>query len=232
MSLIKKCVCGNTTFVKRPAINDIELLKCQFCGVLHQSVDLTNEQYQDFYKEDYHNAHQRSISATPYFKRYKHDVEVSKKRLYKYNEQIRLLDIGCGNAAFVNTACKQGYDAYGVDLNSDVITGNRVYIDNLLNIYFPTAYFDTITMHDVFEHIVDPIEYIHEIKRILKPNGRLIIDFPDYFTKDGKHHWRPIQHLWYFEKQQLKNILTENGFSVIRDYKPIAGKFVLIMINK
>jgi len=65
-----------------------------------------------------------------------------------------------------------------------------------------------------------------QIYSILKPNGCLILDLPDYFTPAGLHHWKPIEHLWFFDRGQFIYILGKAGFDVINVTLPIPGKMV------
>jgi SAM-dependent methyltransferase len=44
---------------------------------------------------------------------------------------------------------------------------------------FPDCTFDTVAMIAVIEHTVEPIGVMHEIRRVLKPGGRAIIDTPN-----------------------------------------------------
>lgn len=231
MALIQRCICGSTDFQNYKK-NRINLRACK-CGISHQVVDMNEEEYANFYKKDYHEGHQSSIGAVPYSERYDHDRHVAQLRFNKYDFHIpargKILDVGSGNGAFVDFArdCL-GYDAYGVDFCDHPWT----YKGPLESVNFPTEFFDAITIHDVLEHMVDPLATLKEIKRILKPGGKLIVDFPDYYSEAGKHHWRPVQHLWYMTPERLKEVLASVGFVVtVKDY-PIPGKFVLYAYNK
>jgi ubiquinone/menaquinone biosynthesis C-methylase UbiE len=47
------------------------------------------------------------------------------------------------------------------------------------DVAFPDDYFDTIVMTAVIEHLVDPIDVLKKLRRILKPAGRLILCTPN-----------------------------------------------------
>lgn len=47
--------------------------------------------------------------------------------------------------------------------------------------------FDTIIMNDAMEHVDDPVSVLHEIERVLKPGGRLYVNFPPYYHPYGAH---------------------------------------------
>lgn len=52
---------------------------------------------------------------------------------------------------------------------------------------FPENSFDTIIMNDAMEHVDKPEEVLAECARILKPGGRLFVNFPPYNHPFGAH---------------------------------------------
>lgn len=230
MSLIQRCVCGHAKSQLFRKYH-IPLESCLSCNIIRQRLEMSASAYQDFYKQDYHSAHQQELGREAYKDRYEHDCKVAVTRLDKYSSFIpakgKFLDIGSGNGALVDTARKAGYDAYGVDF----VNHAHTYPGPVEDVGFPTEHFDIITMHDVLEHLVDPVKTLKEVRRILKPGGRLIVDFPNYFVEAGKHHWRPIQHLWYFTEAQLVDVLEKAGFPVTEIDYPIPSKFVAYTFN-
>jgi hypothetical protein len=81
-------------------------------------------------------------------------------------------------------------------------------------------------MHDSIEHMVDVNGALEKIHKILKENGTLILDLPDYFSPKGQHHWKHIEHLWFFTEEQFADVLKNNRFEVFNITKPIPGKLV------
>ncbi len=122
--------------------------------------------------------------------------------------------------SFVAEARKVGYQAWGQDLASCP----GMYCGPLESINFPTDWAGTATMHDVLEHVVDPVAALKETARIAK---RLIVDFPDFDASEGRHHWKLTEHLWMFSRAELISIIQGAGFQVIKTDSPIPGKFVV-----
>lgn len=56
--------------------------------------------------------------------------------------------------------------------------------------------FDTILSHEVLEHVLDDRKSIHEMVRVLKPGGRVIIFVPNrwYPFETHGHYWRGSYH--------------------------------------
>ena len=103
------------------------------------------------------------------------------------------------------------------------------YIGTLIEQNFLDGEFNCVTMHDVLEHVIDPLKELKEIHRILTDSGVLILDMPNFWVESGKHHWRPIQHLWLFEEPQLLKLLEQLGFKLVGRDDPIPGKYVLYL---
>ena len=228
-NLIKKCVCGNTTEFSTLFVNMLEVVACEKCNTIHQLlVDWTPEKYIDFYKNDYHLVYQKDRGTMTYEERYTHDCKVSDQRLDAYNlPQFSVgLDIGSSNSAFVHQARKRDISCLGLEPGEDIGDNNVTIRGTLDNTYFNPEHFDFVTMHDSVEHMVDVNSALQAVHRILKTSGQAIIDLPDYFSPQGQHHWKHIEHLWFFTEDQFIDILENNGFKVNKITKPIPGKLV------
>lgn len=95
----------------------------------------------------------------------------------------KILDIGCGTVPYflMNTTFheKHGIDK-NVQLSDNIIQLQRFDFETCDKIPFDDNFFDVITMLAVIEHI-EPNKVsaiLEEIRRILKPNGRLILTTP------------------------------------------------------
>jgi len=110
----------------------------------------------------------------------------------------------------------------GKDIGDDSVTIRGT----LESAYLNPNYFDFVTMHDSIEHMVDVNSALQKVYEILTTGGQLILDLPDYFSPSGSHHWKRIEHLWFFTEDQFQDILKKNGFEVIKITTPIPGKLV------
>lgn len=68
--------------------------------------------------------------------------------------------------------------------------------------------FDTIISHEVLEHVVDDRQAMHEMVRVLKPGGRLVVFVPNrwYPFETHGHYWRGQYH---FGNTPLINYLPD-----------------------
>lgn len=228
-NLIKKCTCGNDENFSPLVTNGVDVLTCNSCGVIHQLLEnWTTEDYINFYKTDYHQVYQKNRGTMTYEERYEHDCKVSDLRLDTYNlpENSNGLDIGSSNSSFVHRAiarnlCCVGLEP-GADIGDDTVTVRGTLDDDP----FEPEQFDFVTMHDSIEHMVDVTTAVQQVWTILKKGSIAFIDLPDYFNPKGQHHWKRIEHLWFFTEAQFQDILTKNGFVVDKVTYPIPGKLV------
>ena len=90
-----------------------------------------------------------------------------------------ILDVGAGLGDFI-MRCPNGYAADPDPLNVQEMLKKNIKAELLFNnkINYKNDFFDSIIMDNVLEHISDPRDLLFEIKRVLKPNGILLIGVP------------------------------------------------------
>jgi ubiquinone/menaquinone biosynthesis C-methylase UbiE len=73
---------------------------------------------------------------------------------------------------------------------------------------YPSNTFDTILSHEVLEHVNDDRQAAHEMVRVLKPGGRIVIFAPNrwYPFETHGHYWRGD---YYFGNTPLINYLPD-----------------------
>jgi ubiquinone/menaquinone biosynthesis C-methylase UbiE len=84
----------------------------------------------------------------------------------------RILDIGCGTH-------KTLPECTGVDVRP--VTDYQASMDDLP---FPPEEFDVIISRHSFEHVLNPVLALREWRRVIKPEGRVIIVIPDHGQVD------------------------------------------------
>ena len=82
--------------------------------------------------------------------------------------------------------------------------------------------FDVITMWHVLEHVPDLDSQIKELKRLLKPNGSLIVAVPNFKSFDAKYYgayWAaydvPI-HFWHFSKKAIQSLFEKENIQLVK----------------
>jgi len=140
----------------------------------------------------------------------------------------RLLDICCGEEYYLLKSLKNIVnELYGIDAEVQTkkdanIYLQRQYINNKLN--YSSNFFDVVIMSAALEHLKYPVEILHEVYRILKQNGKLILTTPtpraEYILKVLRtFHLSELEedsHKYFFTKKELYKILRKMGYKKIK----------------
>jgi SAM-dependent methyltransferase len=139
-----------------------------------------------------------------------------------------LLDIGCGSGRFMVEMRDKGWKVYGVEVSESAaklgrkLSGLDIFAGTLDQARFPDASFDYVRSNHSFEHIHNPNEILVEIRRILKPGGRLFVGVPNVrgwaARRFGPHWWylgAPV-HTFGYDPQSLSSLLRSHGFEVVK----------------
>ena len=136
----------------------------------------------------------------------------------------KILDVGCGNGAILD-GIDNKWDKYGVEISkyaADIASKKNMKIFNgsLYNAKYLESSFDVILLFHVIEHMLDPMHELNEIRRILKPNGHLIIGTPDFDSACARRYgskYRMLSdstHTSLFTNESLSRMLLDFGFEV------------------
>ena len=144
---------------------------------------------------------------------------------------VKLLDIGCGTGAFVDSAIKKGYDAYGVDFDHASIQvawkterlKERVFNEDIQKILkrFGRSSLGIITFFEVLEHVEDIQLFMSQIRELLAPNGIIALCVPQADRWSLKFQERepadyPPNHLTRWTGKALKMFIKATGFDILK----------------
>jgi len=157
-----------------------------------------------------------------------------------------ILDIGCGTGDFLKACQKEGWQVYGIEPNDKAreLTDKKIdkkelvsdRIDSFLNTH--EGQFDMITMWHVLEHVPNLLEYIEQVKFLLKPEGSLVIAVPNFNSYDAKHyqaHWAAYdvpRHLWHFSEKAIRNIFGKYKFKVVKTLPLLFDSFYVSLLSE
>lgn len=135
-----------------------------------------------------------------------------------------LLDVGAGTGDFLVEAKKNGWAITGIEPSEKAkaisVSKGVIFAENLAAIESNSQ--DVITMWHVLEHVPDLQNEILELKRILKPDGVLVIAVPNYNSYDAKYYgqyWAAYdvpRHLWHFSKTSIKKLFAVQSMVLIK----------------
>ena len=150
-----------------------------------------------------------------------------KNKLKLINSQSpkgRILDIGAGVGDFLSVCKNDGWQTIGIepsDKAKNIAKSKGVsFVENLSEL--ENNSFDIITMWHVLEHVPNLEEQITELKRLIKPNGTIIIAVPNFKSFDAKHYgqfWAAFDvpiHLWHFSKTAIQKLFAKEKLELIK----------------
>jgi ubiquinone/menaquinone biosynthesis C-methylase UbiE len=147
------------------------------------------------------------------------------------NEEINILDWGCGRGRSVAKLKEEGFNAYGVDIDETIMhNGYRLFEQRglnpdsiLLNVKktsrLDDGFFHIIFSEQVLEHIKDIYFVLAEMYRLTKPGGIGIHCFPGSKKIFEEHLKMPLVH--WLPKNNLRKIAIT--FFLAMGYGPKQG---------
>ncbi|MDK4741311.1 class I SAM-dependent methyltransferase [Rhizobium sp. CNPSo 3464] len=230
------CWCGNHDLLAFSP----EYGRCASCGTLVSLVSLTNEELQvsndeaDFYGKQYWLDHQSKDLGFPnIFERARKDLTDRNlhwlRTLLKYRvPPSKILELGCSHGSFVGLLRQAGYDAAGVEMSPWVVEfGQKTFdipisVGPLENLDLPIGSLDVIALMDVLEHLPDPVGTMKHALKLLKPEGLLLIQTPQFkeemvyqelVDSNGAflEQFKSDEHLYLFTQQSVARLFHELG---------------------
>jgi len=179
---------------------------------------------------------------------------VREEAIYKFlapKSSDKVLDVGCASGRQIFKLANKINEGYGVDIAESFIKQADRYkeISKLNNTHFAVAvieelpyqdnFFDKVICGEVLEHVFDKDLALSELRRILKPEGSLIITVPN-LNADGTWWGRLLRllglrkftpmtefsqselkkhgdsHVREFSGKTMTNWLSNQGFKVVK----------------
>lgn len=209
------------------------LTSCANCGLKFTYPKPTSEDIASFYSGSYHGE-LRSPGAAE--KAHSGRFRQFAALIERYcPPPARVFDIGCSTGLLLATLNRRGYDAEGVEYNADSARwgaehyGVKIYTDPVEAGGYPAATYDLVSMTDVLEHTLHPVEFLKHVKHLLKPRGHCLVTFPDIESpqthyslflanllgKPGMFICHIPQHTWEFSQLTAVACFDRAGFDVV-----------------
>lgn len=207
------------------------LLENKTYGFLETSPQPTSESLPAYYKsEDYisHTDSRRNLFEKAYHLVRKISLKQKLKLINSFSFEAKsLLDVGCGTGDFLQTAQQNNWIISGIEPNQEARTiannkTNNAVLETGALLNLKPESFDIITLWHVLEHVPNLEEYIQILKKLLKPNGILIIAVPNYKSYDALYYGRfwaaydVPRHLWHFNQNSITKLMSKVDMEVIK----------------
>ena len=237
------CVCGNEAFRKLFTKKGRDFWRCTRCGMEKQHPLPTLADLKHYYDSSYKDGMYKTFVDAAGMK--KLTAEHRLNEILPFCRQGRWLDVGCSNGSLVHAACNRGIDAEGIDISQVAIeTGckeNLKLYCSTLEDFAGAASYDTITMFDVLEHVLDPVRCLEAARDLLRPEGRLVLSVPNQasiFRRAMGRRWYfyiPEEHLHFFNPTNIRQLLMRLGLPVeriARTYKPLTFRYSMTQFEE
>jgi len=134
-----------------------------------------------------------------------------------------VLDVGCGNGAFVRACLESGIDGVGVeafDASARVASRAGVGVLQAAGEALPvmSGSFDIIRLKEVLEHVQRPLALASEVRRVLRPGGTFLCYVPSQWSQlypFPANFYDDYTHVRAFSRVGLQRLLEDAGFSWI-----------------
>ena len=226
---------------------NFELVQNSEYGFLETHPQPSSETLPDYYKSDDYISHtdsKRNLFENVYHLVRKVSLKQKLKLINSFSSTEKtLLDIGCGTGDFLLTAKQSNWTVSGIEPNkqardiANIKTDNSVFKTEQLLKFEPES-FEVVTLWHVLEHLPNLEEHIQLFKKLLKPNGTLIIAVPNYKSYDASYYkefWAAYdvpRHLWHFNKASISKLVSKVSMEVVKTKSMYFDAFYVSLLSE
>lgn len=130
----------------------------------------------------------------------------------------RILDIACGSGFGAHLLAKKGFDVTGADLSQETVEicqrnfkypSLRFTQADATALPFENSQFDAVVSFETIEHTTHYKKVLEEFKRVLKPEGIILISTPNIKVNSPDGVVRNPYHTQEWNYEELKMILSD-----------------------
>jgi SAM-dependent methyltransferase len=240
LETVRCCVCDADEAEKIGAGFDFEyrtsgdrfgVMQCKICGLVYLNPRPAVEEFETIYPENYHAF---DFEEADYGLIYRIRARLEANRVLSWcadlADDARILDVGCGDGFHLNLLRKYGAKSWtleGVDLDKRAVrmaekSGLKIHLGTVEKLNLPENSYDLAFMIQTIEHVEKPDAVVSAVKKLLKPDGKLVIvtdntDSIDFrlFKKSywGGYHFP--RHWNLFNRKSLTKLAEKCGFEMI-----------------
>ncbi len=196
--------------------------RCDSCGLVFLYPLMDPDEEDRFYREEYRREYAPETAGDSF----KASVPESKDRVNRFRSilggDLDLLEIGCATGSFLSEVKGMVRSVTGVEITPEYASFARAMgipvvpsVEDL-----PDRSFDRIFLFHVLEHLRDPIGYLRELRRKMRPGGLVIIEVPNvedilvsvYRIREHLDFYWEIAHHYYFSRETLSMVLEKAGY--------------------
>jgi 2-polyprenyl-3-methyl-5-hydroxy-6-metoxy-1,4-benzoquinol methylase len=223
-----------------------KIVQCKECLFRFTNPRPEEDQLGRYYKsEDYvsHSNTKEGFINSTYQSVRKYTLLKKLQLISKYFKTGNILDIGCGTGEFLNTCKNAKWNTIGIEPDDDARSmaiknfGLDVRKESELK-NLKDQSFDVISMWHVLEHVPKLNERVEELRRLIKPNGLIIIAVPNCDSLDAKIYkefWAAYdlpRHLYHFTPKDIERLFLKHSMKVFRILPMVFDSFYVSMLSE
>lgn len=149
-------------------------------------------------------------------------IDLVLEHLHRYGaacelvEGKRVLDVACGEGYGTNLLAQRAKSVVGVDIAPEAVIhaadkyGRTYLAGSCTALPFETDSFDVVVSFETLEHIgeADQLQFLAEIRRVLAPEGLLIICTPDKKTYTDERDYENEFHVKELYHEEFRELLS------------------------
>ena len=136
-----------------------------------------------------------------------------------------LMDVGSGRGHFLGVMQAGGWRVRGIEADHDAREaasaqwGVAVHEPAAME-QLPADSMEVITLWHVLEHLHALHDNLDTFRRLLTPDGTLIVAVPNYHSEDARHYgehwaaWDVPRHLYHFTAKSMGTLAARHGFEI------------------
>lgn len=225
-------ICGTdneTSSVARVLLNGTDefgLDECHRCRIRYFNPMPDDRQLADYYLPIYYGG--------DWYKQLGKGMAFARRELAGLAPGL-FLDVGCSLGHFIEGIRRHSeWKVAGVEWSQEGVHFARMQLGldvrqgELANCGFESASVDYLHVNNVLEHVRNPIDFLKECRRILRPGGTFCLSVPNgwvdsrslitFYSQEKRPGRSKDGHLFFFHRQALLALLGQYGFNLRRSY--------------
>ena len=246
--------CGADDFEKILAVDDWTVGRCSHCSLVYVNPIpfFEKSNYSDVAQVSYYTKFQREITKDKVdFKKRQLKSQVNEmSRFGSFStKNIKFLDVGCGPGLAVRAAMDLGWDAVGLDIDSELVElgrrelGVKLYCGDIFESHLEENTFTFIQFLSVLHLLPNPMKVLVEVNRLLSGGGIVSIVVPNQagllnqlsllLGKKREKRFGTLvfpYHLHAFTPSTLKRLISRAGLKLysLKTASPIDSRYAAI----
>lgn len=211
---------------------------CNSCGMIMLSPRWSKKDYDKFYRYHYDDLYRLETKPDYGNEAVLFNIKEIWSRVNPHldtTNHVNILDVGCAygfGLKYLSTKI-ESTSLYGIEsspegiesLTSESVGGTLVTDD--FDLEWEGEYvekFDLIVIRHVYEHLLNPIDTLNKLHKVLKPNGLIYLAVPDMIDirtnlRDYKYWWEYIfrsVHTYYYNPDTFRKTLEIGNLYPVR----------------